>query len=292
MSTSDSVSSNISSGISSVGDSTRSAASSIGQSISDTAGSVASSTSAATSSVSSSIGSSLSSTPTSSSNNGSFSSLFSSTSSTGTTEKSFWNSSLLLGVIGLVLFVFAVGNIYMYATTGKALFWEELLSGLSDITGGIKTFFDNLMNSTEVGGKGAVEVSGETVKSAASIPDQIVKGSQDKNSSKTTKDVEEVDSDNEDEPQTQPSQNSLQKKIDRPAVTSTNQQQRPRESDYSGPEPNETNSKSSGGSSIGFCYIGEYNGNRSCASVNDPTTCMSGDIFDSKEKCMNPSAYA
>jgi len=281
MSASGSVSSNISSGISS-----------IGQSMSDTAGSVTASTSAATSSVGSSIGSSLSSTSTPSSNKGSFSSLFSSTSSTGQDEGSFWNSSLLLGVIGLVLFIFIVGNIYMYATTGKALFWEELFSGLSKVTGGIKTFFDNLMNSSEVGGKGVVEVSGETVKSATSIPDQIVKGSQDKNSSKTTKDVEEVDSDNENEPQTQPSQNSLQKKIDRPAVTSTNQQQRPREIDYSGPEPNETNSKSSGGSSIGFCYIGEYNGNRSCASVNDPTTCMSGDIFDSKEKCMNPTAYA
>ena len=101
----------------------------------------------------------------------------------------------------------------MYATTGEALFWEELISGVSTVTGAIKTFFDNLMNSSQVGGKGVVEVSGETVKSAASIPDDIVKGSQDKKSSDTTKDVEEVDSDDEDETSKEKSQNNLEKKI-------------------------------------------------------------------------------
>ena len=300
MSTSDSVSSNISSGISSIGDSTRSlassttsAASSIGQSIGETASTAASSTIASNSSATSSLGSSLSSVSSPSSSNGSVSSLFSSSSSTGQTEGSFWSSSLLLGVICLVLFIFVAGNIYMYATTGKALFWEELFSGMSSVTGEIKTFFNNLMNSYEVGGKGVVEVSGETVKSATSIPDDIVKGNQDNKSSNTTKGAEEVDSDVEDETSKQPTQNSLQKKIDRPAATATtNQQQPPREIDYSGPEPTETNSKSTGGSSIGFCYIGEYNGNRSCASVNDSSNCMSGDIFDTNEKCMNPSAYS
>ena len=84
---------------------------------------------------------------------------------------------------------------------------------------------------------------------------------------------------------------TLEKKIDRSAVTSTSQQeQRPRDIDYSGPEPNETQSKSTGGSSIGFCYIGEYNGNRSCASVKESSNCMSGDIFDTKEQCVNPRA--
>jgi hypothetical protein len=177
----------------------------------------------------------------------------------------------------------------MYITTGEALFWDETLSGVSSVTGGIKTFFDNLMNSTEVGGKGAVEVSGETVKSAASIPDEIVKGSQDSQSSKTINGADNVEDDG-DEPTTSSSRNNLEKKIDRSTVTSpsANQQQVPREIDYSGPEPNENNSKSTGSSSIGFCYIGEYDGTRSCASVNESSKCMSGDIFDTNEKCMNP----
>ena len=285
MSAINTASSNISSGLSSVGDATRNIASNTASAASSI-GATATAPSAA-----SSFGSSISSTPSASTNNGSFSSLLSSTNSSGQTEGSFWNSSLLLGVVGLVLFIFFVGNIYMYATTGEALFWEELLSGVSSVTGAIKTFFDNLMNSSQVGGKGVVEVSGETVKSAASIPDEIVKGSQDNKSSDTTKDAEEVDSDSENESSKEKAQNNLEKKIDRSAVTSTSQQeQRPRDIDYSGPEPNETQSKSTGGSSIGFCYIGEYNGNRSCASVKESSNCMSGDIFDTKEQCVNPRA--
>ena len=285
MSAINTASSNISSGLSSVGDATRN----IAANTASTASSIGSTATAP--SATSSFGSSISSTPSASTNNGSFSSLLSSTNSSGQTESSFWNSSLLLGVVGLVLFIFFVGNIYMYATTGEALFWEELLSGVSTVTGAIKTFFDNLMNSSQVGGKGVVEVSGETVKSAASIPADIVKGSQDKKSSDTTKDTEEVDSDSENESSKEKAQNNLEKKIDKSAVTSTSQQeQRPQDIDYSGPEPNETQSKSTGASSIGFCYIGEYNGTRSCASVKESSNCMSGDIFDTKELCVNPRA--
>ena len=39
----------------------------------------------------------------------------------------------------------------------------------------------------------------------------------------------------------------------------------------------------------GYCYIGEDRGFRSCVSVNERDTCMSGDIFPSNEICVNPS---
>jgi hypothetical protein len=39
----------------------------------------------------------------------------------------------------------------------------------------------------------------------------------------------------------------------------------------------------------GFCYIGEDRGFRSCISVGEGDTCMSGDIFPSREVCINPS---
>jgi len=42
-------------------------------------------------------------------------------------------------------------------------------------------------------------------------------------------------------------------------------------------------------SSIGFCYIGEDRGNRSCATVNDESNCMSGEIFPSRDVCINPN---
>jgi hypothetical protein len=39
----------------------------------------------------------------------------------------------------------------------------------------------------------------------------------------------------------------------------------------------------------GFCYIGEDRGFRSCIQVNDSDSCMSGDIFPTKEICINPT---
>ena len=39
----------------------------------------------------------------------------------------------------------------------------------------------------------------------------------------------------------------------------------------------------------GYCYIGEDRGFRSCVSVRADDVCMSGDIFPSKDICVNPS---
>lgn len=39
----------------------------------------------------------------------------------------------------------------------------------------------------------------------------------------------------------------------------------------------------------GYCYIGEDRGFRSCIRVNENDVCMSGDIFPSKDICVNPS---
>jgi len=46
-------------------------------------------------------------------------------------------------------------------------------------------------------------------------------------------------------------------------------------------------SKASG--KAGYCYIGEDRGFRSCIKVNEADMCMSGDIFPSREICVNPS---
>jgi hypothetical protein len=39
----------------------------------------------------------------------------------------------------------------------------------------------------------------------------------------------------------------------------------------------------------GYCYIGEERGHRSCMRVNDSDTCMSGEIFPTRDICINPS---
>lgn len=42
-------------------------------------------------------------------------------------------------------------------------------------------------------------------------------------------------------------------------------------------------------SKAGFCYVGEDRGYRSCVEVSDADICMSGDIFPTREVCVNPS---
>ena len=42
----------------------------------------------------------------------------------------------------------------------------------------------------------------------------------------------------------------------------------------------------------GWCYVGEDRGFRTCSEVGVNDTCMSGDIFPSREICMNPNLRA
>ena len=41
--------------------------------------------------------------------------------------------------------------------------------------------------------------------------------------------------------------------------------------------------------SLGYCYIGEDRGHRSCAEVDDNSLCMSGEVFPSRNICVNPN---
>lgn len=47
-----------------------------------------------------------------------------------------------------------------------------------------------------------------------------------------------------------------------------------------------------GSSKGGWCYIGSYEGIRSCSRVGDSSKCMSGDIFPSQDVCVNPRLRA
>ena len=60
--------------------------------------------------------------------------------------------------------------------------------------------------------------------------------------------------------------------------------------DYQADESNIT--IQSGGNKSGWCYIGEDRGFRSCVEVGQQDSCMSGDIFPSKDICVNPNLRA
>ena len=58
------------------------------------------------------------------------------------------------------------------------------------------------------------------------------------------------------------------------------------------PEPDDAGSvtqQSKSPPKSGYCYIGEDRGIRSCIKVGEGDKCMSGDIFPSKQICINPS---
>jgi hypothetical protein len=41
-----------------------------------------------------------------------------------------------------------------------------------------------------------------------------------------------------------------------------------------------------------WCYVGEFNGVRSCRKLSEGDTCMSGNIFPNRDICINPSLRA
>jgi hypothetical protein len=54
-------------------------------------------------------------------------------------------------------------------------------------------------------------------------------------------------------------------------------------------EADDTTSSIQGRGKSGYCYIGEDRGFRSCVQVGANDTCMSGDIFPTKDICVNPN---
>jgi hypothetical protein len=54
------------------------------------------------------------------------------------------------------------------------------------------------------------------------------------------------------------------------------------------PTPDNSNSSIQKPQKSGYCYIGSEKGFRSCVYVGKNDTCMSGDIFPSKDICINP----
>jgi hypothetical protein len=69
--------------------------------------------------------------------------------------------------------------------------------------------------------------------------------------------------------------------------TATASQNSHNNNDYQADES--TSTIQSGGNKSGWCYIGEDRGFRSCVEVGQQDKCMSGDIFPSKDICVNPS---
>ena len=56
----------------------------------------------------------------------------------------------------------------------------------------------------------------------------------------------------------------------------------------SSPRADDASSDIQAKSKSGYCYVGKQDGYRSCVKVDEHMTCMSGDIFPTKDVCINP----
>lgn len=164
---------------------------------------------------------------------------------------------LVLAALGFNLF-FAVGDV-----TDSVL---SFLSPILSLVGmGVGNTVKGTAQTAAEGGKLALDVAAGTVTSATDLlQSQMTPGKQ-----KVTKDSTRMS-----EQMTKKSESEKQMRVNPP------------------PSADETTSvtqRNGKGRKGGFCYIGEENGIRSCLRVSDASMCMSGEIFPTKDICVNPS---
>ena len=75
---------------------------------------------------------------------------------------------------------------------------------------------------------------------------------------------------------------SLEKALNTAVINIDKPRNRPKPDDNTNIQNRSVNNK-------GFCYVGEDKNNRTCISVDESQKCMSGDIFPTKDICINPN---
>lgn len=214
-----------------------------------------------------------------SSNNTSFDSNISSTSSSGNGEGFFGflkNINVFTWIIIILIFAFLGFNIFAYLAKGT----QEI----ADVFG---PFFEKIFGVTLIATGKVVDATAEgakaVVNTTAGVIDSGLTAVQDITPNGSGSTI---------------SSQSVQNTVPQPDVMANNSlnkvlntyQTQQNGTDY---EANEAESSVHlAGGKGGWCYIGEDRGFRSCAEVNGSDKCMSGDIFPSKDICVNPSLRA
>tara|TARA_Y100000816_G_C26103744_1_gene585757 strand:- start:671 stop:1570 length:900 start_codon:yes stop_codon:yes gene_type:complete len=140
---------------------------------------------------------------------------------------SFFSSPIFITIL-VILFLAVVGfNVFTYLSAGTESAAGAVKPAASGITGYIKALFDSVISTAQQGGKGGLDVVGDTIKSITSLPDDLVKGtimtSDAKKGSQQKKDniledAEDVDPEEPEKKKPSKKQNDLQKKLDKPKI--------------------------------------------------------------------------
>ena len=203
--------------------------------------------------------------PASSSTTGLSSELFSDNSSGGFFSDFSWTTIILFILILALLGV----NIFLYLAKGT--------EGITDLLG--PTFKEILTTAGLVTGevtKDITEVSAEGAKTGIDVVKNTVVNTVDRLEGKDSSNIKgntyDASTNNNETPNQEQDTNGYYESI---------------KCKNGCPEPSANESDMT--DKLGWCYIGEENGQRSCIEVNQNDTCMSGDIFPSKNVCINPN---
>ena len=193
---------------------------------------------------------------------------------------------LLLGFLGF--------NVFVYLAKGTNLITDTLEPIVKKVS---RIFVGLTSQVTDVSAEGAkevIETSASTTTAGLTAVQNITPGGPTSSGSSAATEpstVPKTKSTGQDIQTTFPKgdvaqANSLNKAIN----SSTAQRQQQNGEDYQADDSSSSIQK--GTSKAGFCYIGEDRGFRTCEEVGVNDTCMSGDIFPTRDVCVNPMLRA
>ena len=203
-----------------------------------------------------------------------------------TSTTSGWFSNFNWQVWLFLIFILAVLglNVFKYLDKGTQTI-SDLFAPYTQYFGGLlgNTSINTtrqVVNVSTIGAKTGVDIAAGTVTTGLDIVQQSasnIKGKESSNSTQYNDNPNQFkdDSLNNSLNHSLNNPNKIQSPDDTPTYTS--------DDSYSTIQKNKASGKS------GFCYIGEDRGFRSCVSVGQNDTCMSGDIYPSMEVCVNPT---
>jgi hypothetical protein len=187
----------------------------------------------------------------------------------------FQNMSPTTWILIILVLAFLGFNIFVYLAKGT----ETLNSVFGTIISSVSGFFGNtvgqVVDVSAEGAKAVVNTSAEVIDAGLTDIQKITpnKASSSVSSGPVTKNQADL-----------MSNNSLNKALN------TSQSSKQPNNDYQADEA--SSNIQSGPPKSGWCYIGEDRGFRTCAEVGPNDECISGDIFPSKDICVNPNLRA
>ena len=201
--------------------------------------------------------------------------VLSSSSATAPNTGGFFSKiSWKIWVLIIIVLAFLGFNIFIYLAQGT----QEIANILKPITSFLASISKNVINVSAVGTEKAVNTATDVIDSGLNQVQKVTGGTVTAGSIKNDKE-EETDDEKKDE---------LNQALDNAATTKPDDIPGDKPT-YEADDSYSVIQSSKSASKSGWCYVGEDRGFRTCVEVGENDHCMSGDIFPTKDVCVNPN---